>query len=360
MIIRTKEADLPAFALSSEFYSLKYHIKTLSYLTRAFEAGNLSHALLFTGLLGVGKQAAAKLLSMACNCFKRAVSGGSEPAPDKQSGNNEGDIWPCGQCRSCKKILNNSHPDHLLIRPTGSFIKIDQVRSLIQKLSLKPYEAVNRFIILSDADSMNPEAGNALLKVLEEPPDHTTIILTARQVSNLLPTIASRCMHIRLRPMPEDFIAGVLKEDHEAASDEAGILARMASGSISKAIFMKTNHWLDRRNHLIQELVNLRSRPVGFIMAFAERLSQDKEILSECLEIFRIWLRDLIIYRYAPDRIVYADLEDTIRNEYRKSDSETLLSLVDLILAVQKKIESNGNVRLSTEILMMKMAGQYR
>jgi DNA polymerase III subunit delta' len=347
LTIRTEEADLPAFVFSSEFNSLQYHIKTLSYLTRAFEAKNLSHALLFTGLEGVGKQAAAQLLSMVCNCLNQSIPGDDESS-----------IWPCGRCRSCQKILNNSHPDILLIRPTGSLIKIDQVRSLIQKLSLKPYEAVNRFIIISGADTMNPEAGNALLKVLEEPPDRTTIILTARQVSNLLPTIVSRCMHIRLSPMPEDCIARVLKEDYEADSDEAITLARMASGSISKAVFMKTDHWLDRRNHLIQELVNLRSRSVGFIMAFAERLSQDKEILTECLEIFRIWLRDLIIYRYATDRIVYADLEDTIRNEYQKSDSETLLSLVDLIHTVQKKIESNGNVRLSTEILMMKMAGQ--
>jgi len=353
LTIRTEEADLSAFTLPSEFNSLKYHIKTLSYLTRAFTAGTLSHALLFTGLQGVGKQLAAQMLSMVCNCLERSV-----PDDSEQSGDDESSIWPCGQCRSCHKILNKSHPDILLIRPTGSLIKIDQVRSLIQKLSLKPYEAENRFVIIADADFMNPEAGNALLKVLEEPPDRTTIILTAGQVSDLLPTIVSRCMHIRLSPIPEDFIARFLKEDYAATPDEAGILARMASGSISRAVFMKTNHWLDRRNHLIQELVNLRQRSVGFIMAFAERLSQDKERLTECLEIFRIWLRDLLIYRYAPDQIVYADLEDTIRNEYRKSDSETLLSLVDLIHTVQKKIESNGNVRLSTEILMMKMAGQ--
>lgn len=358
MTIRTEKADLPANKLPFEFNSLKYHRKILYYLTRAFTDNSLSHALLFTGLQGVGKQAAAQLFSMICNCAGRAGSVLPEPEADEQSGDAENNIWPCGQCRSCQKILNSSHPDILLIRPAGSIIKIDQVRGLIQKLSLKPYEAANRFVIIADADSMNPEAGNALLKVLEEPPDHTTIVLTAGQVSDLLPTIVSRCMHIRLRPLPEEYIAHVLAEEHGAAPDEARSLARMASGSLVKAVSMKTGHWLDRRNYFIHELIALRSGTVRFIMAFAERVSQDKETLAECLEVCITWLRDLIVYRYAPDRIVYTDLEDTIYSEYQKSDSKTLLSLIDLIYKVRKKIESNGNARLSMEILAMKIAGR--
>jgi DNA polymerase-3 subunit delta' len=358
LTIRTKEADLPACKLLSEFNSLNYHKKILYYLTKAFEKNALSHALLFTGIQGVGKQEAAQFLSMACNCTAKTSSFSYESEASEHSGHEERNLWPCGQCRSCQKILNGSHPDILLIKPTGSLIKIDQVRSLIQKLTLKPYEAMQRSVIICDADSMNPEAGNALLKILEEPPDRTTIILTAGQVSDLLPTIVSRCMHIRLRPMPEDSIARALEEDHEASPDEAHALARMAFGSMIRALSMKANHWLDRRNHLINEIVNIRFKPVGFILAFAERLSQDKEFLTECLEAFKIWLRDIIIYQYAPEKIISVGLEDIISKECRTTDSGTLMVLIDLIHTVQKKIKSNGNVRLSMEILIMKMAGQ--
>jgi len=330
----------------------------LHYLTRAYAENSLSHALLFTGLQGVGKQAAAQLFSMICNCVEKTGSGLYNPVPDERSGDADDTLWPCGLCRSCQKILNNSHPDILLVRPTGAIIKIDQIRGLIQRLSLKPYEAVNRFVIIAEADSMTAEAGNALLKVLEEPPDRTTIILTAGQVSDLLPTIVSRCMHFRLSPLPEDYIARILQEEHNASAGEAKVIANMAFGNMTKAVSMKKGDWLDRRNRLVKELVDLRDKSIGFALAFAERVTQDKEFLAECLDIFITWLRDLVVFPFAPHQIIYADLEDTIRDECRKSDIEILLALIDLVQTTRKKIESNANTRLCMETLAMKLSGR--
>lgn len=358
MTIKTEKADLSAFRQPSEFNSLKYHKKILHYLTRAFDDNSLPHALLFTGLQGIGKEAAAQFFSMTCNCTDRIVPVQPGHEIGCQSGNEDNNPWPCGRCRSCRKILNNSHPDIFLIRPAGSTIKIDQIRGLIQKLSLKPYEAANRFVIIADADTMNSEAGNALLKVLEEPPDHTTIIMTAGQVSDLLPTIVSRCMHLRLRPLPEDYIAEVLREEHGASPDEAKSIAAMAFGSLTRAVAMNKGHWLDRRNRLIQELIHLRTQSTGFILAFAARISQDKDTLAECLDIFATWLRDLIVFPCAPGQIVYADLADSMQDQCQQSDPATLLSLIDMIYRSRRKIESNGNARLSTEVLAMKLAGR--
>ena len=358
MTIKAEKADLSAFRQPSEFNSLKHHKKILHYLARAFDANSLSHALLFTGLPGIGKQAAAQLFSMICNCTDRSVSVPPGLLADPQTGGEDSYLWPCGQCRSCRKILNNSHPDIFLIRPTGSTIKIDQIRGLIQKLSLKPYEAANRFVIIADADAMNPEAGNALLKVLEEPPDQTTIMMTAGQASDLLPTIVSRCMHLRLTPLPKEYIVQVLREEHGASPEEAGSIANMAFGSLSRAIAMNKGCWLDRRNRLVQELIHLKSQSVGFILAFAAWISQDKDTLAECLDICTTWLRDLIVFRYAPGQAVYADLADTLQDQCRQSEPAALLSLIDMIYKSRRNIESNGNARLSMEILAMKLAGR--
>ena len=91
-----------------------------------------------------------------------------------------------------------------MIQPEGGVIKIAQIRNLCRILSMKPFEGETRVAILIDAHLMNPSAGNALLKILEEPPEQTLLILTARQTSDLLPTIVSRCQHIRFNPVSRD------------------------------------------------------------------------------------------------------------------------------------------------------------
>ena len=145
--------------------------------------GTIPHALLFTGIEGVGKKTAAVALAMACNC-RRPVA-----------------VEPCGECAACRKIAAGAHPDILRVSPAGAMIKIDQIRELCQVLTMKPYEARVRVVIIADAHTLNPAAGNALLKMLEEPPARTVLILTAPQTGDLLPTIVSRCQHIRFKPI---------------------------------------------------------------------------------------------------------------------------------------------------------------
>ena len=123
-------------------------------LTTLIKKGTIPHALLFTGIEGVGKLAAAMTFAMACNCTTQLYN-------QKKSEDISG---PCDQCRSCKKIRSGNHPDIIHIKPSGHYIKIAQIRSLCQTLAMKPYEARLRVVIISDSQAMNPQAGNALLK----------------------------------------------------------------------------------------------------------------------------------------------------------------------------------------------------
>ena len=91
---------------------------------------------------------------------------------------------PCGCCKSCRKIQTGNHPDIIQVKPFGPLIRIGQIRDLCRILAMKPYEARYRVVIISHAQAMNPAAGNALLKVLEEPPDRTILILTAMQATD--------------------------------------------------------------------------------------------------------------------------------------------------------------------------------
>jgi len=195
----------------SGFESIIGQDRPIRILTAFLHKGTIPHALLFTGIEGVGKERAAVALAMAFNCAENRS--GSDAAgvdlrrSDHADANRPFTIKPCGICKSCRKIDSDNHPDIIRLKPSGPFIKIDQIRALCQTLAMKPYEAGMRVVIISEAQAMNPAAGNALLKMLEEPPARTILILVAAHPSDLLPTIVSRCQHIRFNPDHDGSIA---------------------------------------------------------------------------------------------------------------------------------------------------------
>ena len=331
----------------SGFESIIDQHKPIRLLTAFLQKGTTPHALLFTGIEGVGKRMTALTFAMACNCMNA-----KQGTQHQDTASN-----PCLRCRSCRKIKSGNHPDIIFIKPSGPFIRINQIRSLCHTLGMKPYEARQRVVIISEAQAMNPEAGNALLKVLEEPPERTLLILTALQTSDLLPTIVSRCQLIRFNPISPKNIAGFLVGKKGLAPSDAMILATLANGSLSKAILMDQADWIKRRNWLIDEVEALPSRSVGPRLAFAERLAKNKDVLADSLEVIKLWLRDLVIYHYDPAKIINRDLVDKIQSASQRMRVESILSKLDAILSAQKNMSANSNLRLTLEVLTFRLAG---
>ncbi len=335
--------------------------KPIKLLTTLLRNGTIPHALLFSGIDGIGKQLTAMAFAMACNCL------GPEPehlcedenslhtAQNRHAGTNF-----CGSCKSCRKIQSGNHPDITIVEPSGSYIKIGQIRALCHTLAMKPLEARLRVAIISDSQAMNPAAGNALLKVLEEPPNRTILILTARHSSDLFPTIVSRCQHIRFSPISRENIVTMLIEKEGLYPDDAEIIATMANGSCSKALSMvepqKRTDWIHQRNWLINEIDSLSSRPIGSLLAFAARLSKNKEMLPEFLEMIESYLRDLVVCKYCPEKIINRDLQSKIQNRSQNMTTASLLSKISNIQSAQKDMRANANLRLTLEILVMRLA----
>jgi DNA polymerase-3 subunit delta' len=225
---------------------------------------------------------------------------------------------------------------------------------------MKPYEARLRVVIISDAQAMNPAAGNALLKMLEEPPDRTVLILTAVHTSDLLPTIVSRCQHIRFSPIPHNHIEALLIEKQGASHDDAKIIATMANGSISKALSMMRHmskiNWIKRRIWLFNILESLSLMSIPSRLAFAENLSKNKGDLADSLEVMKSWFRDLVICKFHPAQIMNEDLREKIQRNSQKMTVDSLLSKIDDIHLAQKNIQANTNLRLALEVLTMRLA----
>lgn len=346
------------------FESILGQEKPIRLLTTLLQNETIPHALLFLGIEGVGKKTTALAIAMAGNCMGH----GDENLPKKKKIRaNRSTIQEittkieiCGCCKSCSKIKSGNHPDIILVEPTGNFIRINQIRNLCNTLTMKPYEARLRVVIISDAQAMNPAASNALLKMLEEPPDRTVLILTAVHTSDLLPTIVSRCQHIRFSPIPHDHIEALLIEKQGASHDDAKIIATMANGSISKAFSMMRHmskiNWIKRRAWLLNSVESLSLMSIPSRLAFAEHLSKNKVALADSLEVMKSWFRDLVICKFQPAQIINKDLSEKIQRNSKKMTVDSLLLKIDDIHLAQKNIQANTNLRLTLEVLIMRLA----
>ncbi|GGJ33621.1 DNA polymerase III subunit gamma/tau [Deinococcus roseus] len=185
-------------------------------LMSALEKGRIGHAYLFSGPRGVGKTTTARLIAMTVNC--------------------ESEFKPCGECQSCRLIKSGSHPDVVEI-DAASNNSVDDVRDLREKVGLASMRGGKKVYILDEAHMMSRGAFNALLKTLEEPPEHVIFILATTEPEKILPTILSRCQHYRFRRLSEQEIAGKLQRlcDQEAVSYEMGallLIGRLADGAM--------------------------------------------------------------------------------------------------------------------------------
>jgi DNA polymerase-3 subunit delta' len=310
-------------------------------LTSLLTTRSIPHGILFTGIEGVGKRTAATAFAMACNC-----TGSSDGEPGAT----------CGNCTACRKIATDRHPDVLRVSPSGLQIKIEQVRSLCQVLAMKPYEARFRVAIIADAHRMNPAAGNALLKMLEEPPDRTVLILTAPQTADLLPTIVSRCQHIRFKPIARHHLAAMLATAYGFSPADAQLTAALANGSVTRALAMQRSGWIQRRNWILSQLAERDRLSVTSLLALAEKTSQVKEDIPEMLDLMATWVRDVAVARYCPDRIIHQDLKRSILAASQSIEPGFLDNAGRAIAAARRRIRANANPRMTMEALWLSMA----
>ncbi len=210
---------------------LRGHDPVRAAFERAMQAGRLTHGYIFAGPEGIGKLRFARGLAQALLCQTARAD----------------TLEPCGVCHACRSFLAASHPDfHLVQREPGKreltvdkFLGAKEQRGktgLCHDLSLRPQAGSRKVAVLDDADTMNDEAANALLKTLEEPPERAVLILIVHNAAALLPTIRSRCQFVRFDPLSDTIVAELLLEQGVAEnSQEAASIAALADGSLTIA-----------------------------------------------------------------------------------------------------------------------------
>ncbi len=322
-------------------------------LTRLLARGILPHALLFTGAEGVGKKTTAAALVQACNCLKSvsseaAVRAGGEPR-----------ATACGECSACRKLAAGSHPDLRQLSPERGMIKIDPIRELCAFLAMKPYEARTRAVIIVDAQRMNAAAGSALLKMLEEPPPHTVMILTTAQPADLMPTILSRCRQIHFAPLKRRDLTEILVRDHGHDPAQADLAAALAGGSVTRALALLDERQQRRRAWLMQQLSDLPGQSPLASMALAEKLARDRGELPGDLDLIATWLRDMAIARDCPERVIHQNFLGSLTEAAQRLPEEGLTAAVTALKEAHRRVRANANPRLTLEALLFYLAARF-
>lgn len=301
------------------------------FLKQLVKTGNMPHALLLSGMPGIGKAAVAREFTKLLNCL--------DPR----------DLDCCDRCASCRKLDGGHHPDLIWVKSEGAYIKINQIRELKERLQYRPFEGRCRSVVIQDAQNLRDEAGNALLKLLEEPPRHNIIILLVLEPQMLLPTIVSRCCHLRFQPLDDDWIEKHLVHTHKIPPLQAREVTRLAEGSLERAHSLAEGTLLEHWKELLGKVGNLKELPMVDFFSFVNQWAQKGEDLEQDLECIKLWVRDLVFSRLMIDYRPTLEMDSKLRSPARGAPVESLFELYDQIERGIQHLRQNANKQLTLE-----------
>ncbi|XCN74836.1 MAG: DNA polymerase III subunit delta' [Candidatus Electrothrix aestuarii] len=320
------------------FSSIIGQPKAVNLLTRALNGNRLAHGYLFVGPEGIGKATTARALAASLFC----------QAP--QAG------MPCGRCGGCIKFASGNHPDFQVLRPEGAGIKIQQIRELKKSLSFPPFEAEMRIVIIEDAQTMGREAGNSLLKILEEPPPNNLLLLVAADSEPLLETIVSRCQVIPFMPLPVAQAVEIIQRNHpEFSPEETEAMAKLTSGCPGQAGTLYNDEVLSLHKECTQALLSKnRSQAEALEQALylAGRLAELKDGLDQLFDLLALFFKENMMTQISGAQGTEPTLTSTTREGW---NLQRLSAMVDAVDTARRQLARNCNRALVCEVLLLEL-----
>lgn len=318
------------------------HQHAVQQMQLAVKRQEVPHALLITGPDSVGKRTFALKLAQAMHCT-------AENAEQR----------PCDQCSACRRVNSGNYPDLRVITPEEGKrgVKIDPIRALIQFLTLTPIESQYKIGIITTFEHIVPNAANALLKTLEEPPSYAHLILLATDAELLLPTIVSRCCQITLRPLSRPEIVAGLVAQRGSSPEEARRLARLSGGRVGWAIrALQQPEFLRRQSEALQLLFKVLQSEIPTRFDLAQELARDALQVRETLDYWQASWRDVLLLQTGnADQITYLEERTTLEEIAGTVTLDVTAQILQRLTTALEDLFRNANTRLLVESLFLNL-----
>lgn len=265
---------------------------------------------------------------------------------------------PCNECHSCRQAESGNHPDIIKVtHEKPNSISVDDIREQVNNtIMIKPYQGPYKVYIIPQADMMTPQAQNALLKTIEEPPEYAVIMLLTENADTLLPTINSRCVMLKLRNIKDTLIKKYLMETMQVPDYKADMCTAFAQGNMGRAIMLaNSEHFNEIRDEAVQLLKYINEMELSEIVQAVSRITAYKLEINDYLDIIMIWYRDVLLYKATKDmdKVVFKDQIKYIKERAKRSSYEGIELIIESLEKAKARLKANVNFDLVMELLFL-------
>ena len=328
-----------------DFSHIIGHEQIIKHLKNAIGLGKVSHAYIFSGEDGAGKNMLANAFAMSLQCEELGQA--SKPQEDQ--------INACGTCKSCNQATSDNHPDIIRVTHVKASIGIDDIRIQVNNdIQIKPYSSPYKIYIIDEAEKLTEQAQNALLKTIEEPPRYAVVILLTNNSNALLQTILSRCVTLKLNAVDKEPIKKILMSKYQVPDYQAELSTVFAQGNVGKAIqYASSDDFAVLKEDVLHLLKHIDEMELYEIIDSLKKISEQKGRIYDYLDLIMLWYRDVLMFKVTmdPNQLIY---KSECANITKQANIRSYEGLERIIAAIEKaKVRLNSNVNFDIVIELM-------
>lgn len=320
------------------FSELVGHEQIKEHLQAAIRDKKPFHAYIFQGDVGVGKEAVATAFAAGLQC------------------QGEGEK-PCKSCVSCHQAESGNQPDIIWVNREKASLGIDEIREkLCNTMDIKPFSSPYKIYIVPEAEKMTEAAQNALLKTIEEPPEYGVVILMTSNISELLPTIQSRCLTLEFRPLSTATVEEFLRTQCQVPDYLAKASAAFAQGNIGKAVrYARSEDFIERKDKILSLLHNVRQMDLSEMLALIKDLGTRKDETRDYIDLMSLWYRDVLLFKATKNLNVLLFQEESshIIKEASNRSYEKIEEILQAFEKAKVRLKANVSFDVTMELMLL-------
>ena len=321
------------------FQEILGHEQIIEHFKNAITMDKVSHAYILNGPDLSGKRMLAEAFALPLQCEKKGTE-------------------PCMECHSCKQAIGRNQPDIIYLQhEKPNTISVDDIRTQINNdIVVKPYSSPYKIYIIDEAEKMNVQAQNALLKTIEEPPKYAIILLLTTNAETFLPTILSRCIRLDLKVVSDEKIKAYLMQKYEIPDYKADVCVAFAQGNVGKAVKLaESDDFNEIKNAAIQLIKRLDDIELYEMTAAIKQIGEYKLQINDYFDFIMIWYRDVLLYKATADanKLIFKEEIYDIKKEAAKSPYSGIEEILKALEKAKVRLNANVNFDLVIELLLL-------